>query len=127
MIKIKTKLDGESIAEEFNREKRSFLENNVPVVYTDVSGNIYLFPDYSGFVSIKGRFKETQKAIKEGLLEGMIWEGIHPECFIIPQLTQNGHGLEVMNIFEGTSYSLYDSLNQTEKKAELRKYNRQEA
>jgi hypothetical protein len=118
----KNQTDGESIAIEFEREKRPFLEEGKPITYTKISGNVYLFPDYSGFVQINGRLKETRQAIKEGVLEGMIWGNLHSNCFIIPQFTQNGSGLEVRGLFEGTSSSLYKIINKPEEKTEVRDY-----
>ena len=63
--------DGESIAEQIQREKKPFWVDEIIIAYK-VNGNVFIFDDYSGIVNINGNKKKVDEAITEGTLCGRV-------------------------------------------------------
>ena len=94
-------------------EKSGFREANkyAAFVYSGVEGNVYVSSNYRVMVNIDGHVRSFKKAIKEGKLEGVVWQNLHSECYIVPRLHKEGGHVDVVGLVECTTTDCYHRLN----------------
>ena len=100
--------DGEKIPVSDNI---TFFNKGKAHVYTGMSGAFYISPHYRRMVNIDGHVRTVKNFINEGKLEGMVWQNLHSECYIVPRLHENGEKMEVIGLIESTSPMCYGMLN----------------
>ena len=134
MAKIKTEMDGEKetnkeghidfssfrdyyermlnpMAYKLRQNKVSFIENDVPIVYTGIRGKVFIYSDLSSFVPLWGMTSDVEKAIRAGKVKGLILEKMRSDEFIVPKLSMNSNGPKVSYVFGTISDVAYGALN----------------
>jgi|TARA_B100002003_G_scaffold245222_1_gene272666 hypothetical protein len=100
--------DGEKILVSDNI---TFFEKGKAHVYTGMGGDFYISPHYRKMVNIDGHVRTVKNFIKEGKLEGAVWQNLHSECYIVPRLHKEGEKVEMIGLMECCSPNCYRMLN----------------
>ena len=79
--------DGENVSN--SKRYFPFFDGENAFVYSGLNGTFYVSSNNKFIVNIDGKVKKIKRAIKEGRLEGMIWQNVHSECYIVQRLRRN--------------------------------------
>jgi hypothetical protein len=101
--------DGENVSN--SKRYFPFFDGENAFVYSGLNGTFYVSSNNKFIVNIDGKVKKIKRAIKEGKLEGMVWQNVHSECYIVPRLRRNKEHVDVVGLIECTSKNCYNLLN----------------